>query len=265
MPPNLLSNLGEINDNGFVEAYIYKSLAAKLASVYDVAEYIGKATPDTFSLYNLASLFETNPGLRRSIDKMYEITVYALFSTIVKALKAQVSLEVMNKDEEVLKDFESFVSMVLGINAENTKITIPAALYRVGVTNAADRGLDMWANFGTAIQVKHLTLKPILVEEIAENLQAGKIVIVCLDSEKTAIETLLSQVGWGERIQGIITIKDLDGWYQLCLSQKYRDKLGQTLLQDLSKEFEAEFPSSEEIGPFLKERNYDSITMPAGW
>ena len=34
----------------------------------------------------------------------------------------------------------------------------PAHIYRVGVTNAADRGLDMWANFGPAIQVKHLTL-----------------------------------------------------------------------------------------------------------
>ena len=32
--------------------------------------------------------------------------------------------------------------------------------------NAADRGLDMWANFGPAIQVKHLTLDESAVREI---------------------------------------------------------------------------------------------------
>lgn len=267
MDPAHLAVLGEIDkrENGVVEAYVYKSLQQKLSSVYGIAKYIKTATPDTFSLSKLLSLIEHNPGLRRSIDKIYEITIYALFSTIVRALKAQVTLEVLNKDSEVLKDFERFVEMVLGITAENTKLVFPAALYRVGVTNAADRGLDMWANFGAAVQVKHLTLKPILVEEIAENIQADKIVIVCLNSEKEAIETLLSQVGWGERIQGIITVKDLENWYKLSLSPKYRVKLGSTLLSDLTREFEAEFPSSEEIKPFLEERGYSNLALSKDW
>jgi type II restriction enzyme len=180
-------------------------------------------------------------------------------------LKAQITLEIKNEDKEILHDFEKFIKMVLGIDAKQTKLILPAALYRVGVTNAADRGLDMWANFGAAVQVKHLTLKPEVVEEIAENITADRIVIVCLDAEREAIASLLKQVGWAERIQGIITLSDLDDWYKLCLSKKYRAKLGGTLLKDILREFEAEFPSSEEIEPFLKERGYVKTTLPVAW
>lgn len=267
MPPSLLQKLGEINKQGkgFVEAYIYKALEARLSSVREVESYIKKSTADNFSLKKSVSIFQTTPGLRRSVDKMYEILVYALFASIVRALKAQITLEIGNKDSEILKDFERFIKTVLGIDSKQTKLVLPAALYRVGVTNAADRGLDMWANFGPAIQVKHLTLTAELVEDITDNLMADKIVIVCLDAEKGAVESLLKQVGLGERIQGIITIDDLDDWYKLCLNKKYRDSLGVSLLEDVQREFSAEFPSSKKIGPFMAERGYDRMVLPADW
>ena len=155
--------------------------------------------------------------------------------------------------------------MVLGIDAKQTRLILPAALYRVGVTNAADSGLDMWTNFGPAIQVKHLTLTAELMEDITDSICADKIVIVCVDTEKGAIESLLKQVGWSERIQGIITIKDLDEWYKLCLSKKYRDTLGLNLLKDVQREFAAEFPSSKEILPFMTKRGYDKVVIPSDW
>jgi type II restriction enzyme len=199
------------------------------------------------------------------VGKIYEISVYALFSTIVRVLKAQVTLHIENEDKEILKDFERFIKAVLGIDAKRTHLVMPAALYRVGVTNAADRGLDMWANFGPAIQVKHLTLTPGLMEDIADNITADRIVIVCLDTEKEGIEALLAQVGWSGRIQGIITLSDLDDWYRLCLNQKYRGTLGKTLLKDVEREFASEFPSSKEIGPFMGKRGYDKIIIPSNW
>lgn len=267
MLPSLLLELGAINNKGkgYVEAYIYKALEARLLSVRDVEDYIRSSKPDDFSLRKLVSIFQTTPGLRRSIDKIYEILVYALFATIVRSLKAEITLEIRNKDKEILKDFERFIQMVLGISAKQTKVVLPAALYRVGVTNAADRGLDMWTNFGPAVQVKHLTLTPEQIEDIVDNITADKIVIVCLDAEKSSIESLLKQVGWSERIQGILTIKDLDDWYTLCLSKKYRGNLGKNLLKDLQREFEAEFPSSKEIKPFMESRGYDKMILPPGW
>jgi type II restriction enzyme len=267
MPPKLMGRLGEMNvdEHGFVEAYIYKALEKRLNSVYEVEKYVKSSTADTFSLRELVALFQKSPGLRRSVDKIYEIAVYALFATIVRALKAQITIEIGNGDKEILKDFAQFISMVLGIGPKKTKLVLPAALYRVGVTNAADRGLDMWANFGAAIQVKHLTLTPEIAEGISDGITADRIIVVCFDSEKKLIETLLAQVGMGGRIQAIITISDLDEWYELCLGKKYRKELGGTLLADLGREFEAEFPSSEAIKPFLKERKYDKIAVPEGW
>lgn len=267
MLPDLLAQLGSLNKkrNGFVEAYIYKALEDRLSSVRDVEEYIESSTADTFSLKRLVSFFQTTSGLRRSVDKMYEISVYALFTTIVRALQARVTLEIGNKDEEILKDFALFVKMVLGIDAKETKLVSPAALYRVGVTNAADRGLDIWANFGPAIQVKHLTLTAELMEDIVDDTMADKIVIVCVDTEKKQIESLLKQVGWDNRIQGIVTMDDLDDWYKLCLSKKHRNNLGINLLRDVRREFDAEFPSSKEIKPFIKSRGYDKIITPAEW
>ena len=267
MPPALLAKLGEANKKGkgFVEAFIYKSLEARLSSVREVENYIKSSSANAFLAKKLVALFQTTPGLRRSIDKMYEILVYALFATIVRALKAQITLEIGNKDEGILRDFERFIKMVLGIDAKQTRLVLPAALYRMGVTNAADRGLDMWTNFGSAIQVKHLTLTPELMEDIADDITADKIVIVCLNAEKGAIESLLKQVGWSRRIQGIITINDLDDWYKLCLSKKYRDNLGANLLKDVQREFDAEFPSSKEIGPFVAKRGYDKIVLPSDW
>lgn len=267
MPPALLSQLGAMNKKGkgFVEAYIYRALQTRLSSVRGVESYIKSSTPDNFSLKYLLSLFQTTPGLKRSVDKMYEILVYALFATIVRELKVRITLEINNKNEMILRDFERFISMVLGIDAEQTKLILPAALYRVGVTNAADSGLDIWANFGPAIQVKHLTLTPEIVTDIVDDIAADKIVIVCLDTERESIETLLKQVGYDERIQGIITINDLDCWYNLCLSKKYRDNLGCNLLKDAQREFAAEFPSSAEIEPFMKKRCYNEIVLPSDW
>ena len=267
VPPSLLKTLGAVNEvnSGLIEAYVYRSLEARLDQVRRAAGYIKNSTVDSFSLTELLGMFQQTPGLKRSIDKIYEIAVHALFVTIVRELKAQVTLEVMNEDQEILHDFQAFLEMVLGIDPNNTKIVLPAALYRVGVANAADSGLDMWANFGTVFQVKHITLKPEIVEEIADNLVADRIVIVCLNSEKSAIETLLSQVGWGSRIQGIITLNDLDEWYRLCFSERHRSKLGTTLLADILREFNDEFPSSEGLYPFLQERDYDQIKLPTDW
>ena len=267
LPPESIKVLGNFNriNKGLVEAYIYNALAERLDVVRVAKDYVSNADADTFELQELIDLFEHNPGLKRSIDKMYEIAVYALFSTIVRALKVSISVEIENNNKELLADFSKFIISVLGIDIEQKRLTVPAALYRVGVTNAADRGLDMWTNFGPAIQVKHLTLDPELVENIAGGITADRIVIVALDAERESISALLEQVGWGSRIQGIITLSDLNEWYALCLSKKYRDTLGKHILSDILREFESEFPSLVEIEPFMKERDYNRTKISADW
>ena len=261
MPPKLLKVLGDINkkEAGRIEAFIYAALKARLLNVYAVKEYIKQSTSESFSLRKLVSLFENNPGLKRSIDKMYEILVYALFTAIVRALKVRVTMEIANPDKEMLKDFDTFIETVLGFMPESTQLVMSAALFRAGVANAADRGLDMWTNFGAAIQVKHIALTPDILEDISDDICADRIVIVCLTSEKKTIEAVLEQVGWGGKIQGIVTIDDLDKWYKICLSDKYKSSIGAYLLRDVEREFECEFPSSTRIEPFMIERGYNKL------
>ena len=58
------------------------------------------------------------------------------------------------------------------LDSKNLFTTQKARIYRVGVTNAADRGLDMHANWGVAIQIKHLSLDIELAESIISQIQS---------------------------------------------------------------------------------------------
>jgi type II restriction enzyme len=264
MPPRLLSALGDENEKedgkGMVEAYIYESIKSKFGTLEKLGDYLENSTPDSFRLSEFISGFVSDPGLKRSIDKAYEITVFALFDSLVRHLKIEVSIRMPEERKALLKDFEDFTKILLGIDSEKSEITAPARLYRVGVANAADRGLDMWANFGPAIQVKHLSLSEDLAKDIVGGVSADRIVIVCKSAEKTLIDRVLNQLGFSHRIQGIITQDDLERWYGKCFLDRYKENLGTTLLKNLVKEFYEEFPSAgEALSQFIREREYDKI------
>lgn len=267
MPPRLIKELAEFNkqNNGIVENYIYHRLKERLSLVYDALEYLKNSGPEKFDLKDFLSQFTHSPGLKRSIDKIYEITVYALFSVIVRALKVEIKISIENADKEILKDFDGFIRLALGLSEEIPVKKMPARLFRLGVTNAADRGLDMWANFGPAIQVKHLTLSEDLVEDVSKNITADRIVLVCLDAEVTMIERIMTQMAFSDKIQGIITLSDLETWYKTCLSDKYRETLGSQLLSDLERAFNFEFPANTEIEPFIRERGYEASKLTGEW
>ncbi|MCK6625739.1 MAG: HaeII family restriction endonuclease [Anaerolineae bacterium] len=264
MPPQLLAILDEENkrQDGVVEVYIYHKIRQRLQDVADAYNYLEQSTVDTFSLKAFLDYFEKRPGLKRSVDKAYEIVVYALFSTLVDELKATVSLTLDNPDPGVLEDFSLFAEYVLGVNQSKTVIVKPARIYRGGVANAADRGLDMWANFGPAVQVKHLRLDAELADEIAEEVATDDIVIVCKTAEATLIQSLLNQIG--KPIRGIITQDNLLDWYALCLT-KYQSRMGDKILRHLRNEFTQEFPSLEGMPSFLNERGYTVTKLTDDW
>ena len=67
----------------------------------------------------------------------------------------------------------------------------------------------MVANFGPAIQVKHLKLKADDIDDICEGIKADRIVVVCKGAEAKTVEAVSKQLGLGERLQGIVTFGDL--------------------------------------------------------
>lgn len=266
-PPEALVALGTYNNatNGEVEAYIYRMFEEKVSSIGEILAQIKNATPSTFNLGEIVETFERRPGLKRSIDKVFEITVYALFSTVVRALRLQVSLTVHNADPVLLREFGDFLEKVVGLQKGTTSIVLPASLFRLGATNAADRGLDMVANFGPAIQVKHLTLDADAIADICDGLTADRIVIVCKDTEVSIVDTVVKQLGLSGRLQGLVTFSDIKSWYGICLSPAHRKTLGVSLLGDFIREFSGEFPSLEGLPAFLLERGYRTIKLSAGW
>lgn len=267
-PPSALAALGEYNKatDGGVEAYIYRMFEAKLSSIGIILGKLREATTSTFDLSTIINTFEQRPGLKRSIDKVFEITVYALFSTIVRALRLRVSLTVGNADTRMLEDFGDFLNKVAGLKKGETSLIVDAHLFRLGSTNAADLGLDMIANFGLAIQVKHLTLDLEAINDICEGLDAERVVIVCKDTEVTVVDAVIKQLGLSDRLQGVVTFSDLTAWYSMCLSEPHQESLGAMLIADFVREFTNEFPSLDgSLDAFMEERKYRDIHMPEEW
>jgi hypothetical protein len=263
IPPATLAVLAEANVEGVVGRYIYQQFWMRQQKIVRLAEMLQSATPEEFDLEAFLAEFERDPGIKRSIDKAFEIVVYALFNTLVTHLRVQVRLKIDPARMDILKAFEDFTQLVLGIDSNNPEFSIKASLYRAGVTNAADRGVDIWANFGAAVQVKHVTLTDELAEDICENVAADRIIIVCKDSEKETIEKVCSQIGATSRIQGIVIQSQLTDWYERALRGEFASELGNTLLSSLRAEFTNEFPFSRTFGEFFRSRCYDQISVPS--
>jgi type II restriction enzyme len=258
-------NIENKTTNGAVEKYIYERYGEKQGTVSIVISAIKDATPKSFQLENLLELFVKESGIRRSIDKAYEIVVYSLFETIISALEAKVKISVSENSKPILQEFSDLAKVLLGIDENNLSWEQNAHIFRVGVTNAADRGLDMWANFGVAVQVKHLTLNEKLANNIANQVESDSLVIVCKDVEAKVIETVLKQIGYGSRVRGFIKESDLIKWYERCLRGNFSKRLAKPLLEKLLHGFEAEFPFSTTLAEFLKERNYNNLEVSEFW
>jgi type II restriction enzyme len=263
VPPSIIDILGKENrdKNGIVEAYIYDKFQERYGQMSTALNYSRKAVKESFNLVEFLDLFWSEPGLRRSIDKVYEIIVYSLFSVLVEELDVEIEVRLNPDKVNVLEEFETFAEKVLCINSKNTSYKSPASINRVGVTNAADRGLDMWANFGPAIQIKHLSLNERLAEEIVTTVTSDRIVIVCKDSEEDVIKSLLTQLGWRSRIQSIITESELIDWYEKALRGNFSDVIGDKLLKSISDEIINEFPSADnsDFMEFYIQRGYDKL------
>ena len=107
------------------------------------------------------------------------------------------TIEITAKDpNEVLDEFSEFAEKVIGFQDRERSMSFDAHFHRVGVTNAADRGLDIFANFGAVVQVKHLNLSEDMAEGITDTITANKIVIICKNAEAKIISSLLTQIGW---------------------------------------------------------------------
>jgi hypothetical protein len=262
-PPSVLETLRDANiaSKGAVEAYIYTKFKDRQLVIRKLSDYLNSRSEKEFRLSEFIQKFEKEPGLRRSIDKAYEIVVYALFETLVEVLDANVTLSVGEDKKPIVEEFDEFSRIVLGISPKVMSISTPAKLFRAGTTNAADRGLDMWANFGPAVQVKHLSLDEETAEDLMDQISADNIVIVCKDAHALPARNIMNQLGYGERLRGIITQSQLESWYEKALRGRFAAQMSSKLLRYLRSEFDNEFPAAKGLEGFLQERGYDKMEI----
>ena len=267
VPPRLINILATENEakNGIVEAYVYSLFDNKHSQLNEALNVVKQSNPETFSLKKFIDSFWDEPGLKRSIDKVYEIVVYSLFSSLIEAMDLKVSISFSEDKFDLVKEFNDFTAKVLSLDFNKSIHVENAKVYRVGVTNAADRGLDMYSNWGPAIQIKHLSLDEELAENIVNSVSSDKIVIVCKSAEKGTITSLLNQIGWKSKIQSIVTEDDLIDWYEKGLRGKYKTILGQKLLDTLQEQVEEEFPSMEEKETIISKRKYSGKYNDVLW
>lgn len=263
MPPEAIEVLGTENrdKDGIVEAYVYRKFRQKYDQLFDAIKYCDEHDRDDFMLLDFIDLFWQQAGLRRSIDKVYEIIVYSLFYTVINQLDIKITATLDHNKLDFLADFEDFTKAVLNLSTENHSFETTANIYRVGVTNAADRGLDMWSNFGVAIQVKHLNLSVDLAKDIVGSVTADRIIIVCKQAQQAIINNLINQIGWRSKIQSIITTTQLSNWYEKALRGDFSCDIGDNLLNTLRQEIIKEFPSTggEFLTNLMNDRNYNEL------
>ena len=266
-PPPVLMKLGEINRkyDGAVEVYIYDAFRRRhfqMSAGLDLVSQLGKTD---FVLKDFIKVFRRDPGLSRSVDKIFEIVVYALFSVLLESLEVKVGVKIENIENTILQEFADFTEKVLGLSKETLEVYQEPKVYRAGVTNAADRGLDMWANFGVAIQIKHLSLTPPMVDDIASDITADRIIIVCKECERKILVSVLQQFGSASKIQSVITEDDLDVWYGKALRGQSAELIGDKVMKRLEDEIKIEFPSTTEFEEFFTKRGYDLLSFVGIW
>jgi HaeII restriction endonuclease len=249
------------SNNGIVEAYIYRQIFKRLSQLECALKYCEDHDISNFNVKELIDLFEKEPGLKRSIDKVYEIVVYALFSVLAKATELSVNLTFRQEKIDLLTEFSEFTKMIVGFELGKNSLSVPIRLYRAGVANASDRGLDIYANFGMVIQIKHISLSEEQARGIVGAITADRIVIVCKKCDKNVISNLLGQLGWSSRIQSIVTEDHLIEWYDKALRGAFSHDIGNDILISLEEEIVAEFPASgNEISlKFNNDRGYTSL------
>ena len=98
IPPPVLRTLGEINDRheGAVEAYIYEAFKQRHSQMSSGLALVSQSDKTNFILKDFIEVFSRDPGLSRSVDKIFEIVVYALFSTLLEALEVRIGVSIEN-------------------------------------------------------------------------------------------------------------------------------------------------------------------------
>ena len=89
---------------------------------------------------------------------------------------------------------------------------------------------------------------------------------MCQEAERKVILSLLTQIGWKSRIQGIVTESELVKWYEKALKGDFSEELGKKIINTILQQIQKEFPSTNNtFVPFWNSRGYSVNLIPSDW
>jgi type II restriction enzyme len=253
-PPDVLQTLSQINidTDGGVEQHIYTRLATTWAELKQAREYIRRTEPDQFSPQTFMDQFIGQASkLSKSTDKALECLTYGFVKQVIASAHLTYTLS-LDTTRELAPEVAEFTQRAFGLSKDNPEKSGPIRVSRVGVTNAADAGIDIQTNVGLSLQVKHDRITPSTLSKMLEKAVYDRVVIVCKEYSDAVAEAVADE---DHPVQSIITLSEIDSWYR---SLRIDNPLIVGAIVDLTTvEFEKEFPHVTTMKGFAADRGYD--------
>ena len=251
---------------GMVERYVYDRYSSKQQLIIGVINYVAEANPQTFSLADLLDRFAAGTGMGSSIDRAYEAISYVLLRTAIQAAGVEVTRTVRwDIHDEAHQLLEAPLQAVAGMLKPGEAVVQPGRLFRGGDVNSADSGLDMWANFGTAVQVKHVAMNAAAIGQLLGKLDASEVVVVCKSITEGDRQVAVEKAAQNHKTLRIVQASDLVQWYdQLCASDG-SDNWPSMVLGELTHVLQSEFPQAVRFAEFYAERQYAAVHTSPLW
>jgi type II restriction enzyme len=246
LPPESLSALAKINRNHEIEEYIYQHVYAKSLQMIKIRKLLDQIE----NVKEVASIFESfdTPGLRSSADRLFEVFALAVLQTQIE--KSDFTFTLAGNAESISgQTGKKLISIAEGQGND-------LELAKMGHTNAADAGLDIWTNFGVVISVKNYTLDIDLFQKVLTDTPVGLLVIIC-ESTTSLLEKELKKIAL-ERQVVVITSQELFADAELLLINANQSGL---FVDKLISFYDKEFPLAVTLETFMMKRNY-KVSLP---
>jgi len=252
VPPAAMTALGLANSTSkIVEAYIYHFVADKNKDIAAARTNLSELrTAD--ELEEVLEAFASSE-LTSSADRLFEILASAVFKCELNQSGYTIQVD-RSPRSNLATSVDSLVDLV-------SSEPMPLQVGRLGHTNAADGGLDIWTNFGVVVSVKRRTLTTSLLEQILQDTTIGALHIVCLDVEPQANSTLRKLKSQGREISVTLTADLLNSVQRLLAAPETRT----AFIGDLIQSFDKEFPMAQTLSHFLETRGYPAVTLSGIW
>lgn len=259
--PEALQQLARANKSGEIERHIYAEMERRWGSYRDFTSKWERTAPAAFRVSEFIRDYEALVRLGNALGKLYEIVVYSLFRGVVEAAEGKIEFSLSEGKRDLLEALPDFCGIFFDLNPGEFSVTREATIYRAGRAHASDSGIDMWANFGPVIQVKHRAgFTAEHAARVVRTVRCDRLIIICKTQERRQVEEFAELLD----AHGYVRILEEDRvveWYDALFSPRFVGDAGARIHAILLRELDDEFPipSRDRMQKFFEQRGYGPL------